>query len=99
MLCQLFSYDFWAWPSKTKCFLYFSFLFVCFSYRSCKILDIWDNIEPENRDNIPLCAELFKKSNPNFLRVFMNEEYFILKLFSQYVQVEFGKNSLTELSM
>ncbi|KAG4078203.1 hypothetical protein HA402_002255 [Bradysia odoriphaga] len=67
--------------------------------RSCKILDIWDNIEPENRDNIPLCAELFKKSNPNFLRVFMNEEYFILKLFSQYVQVEFGKNSLTELSM
>lgn len=29
----------------------------------------------------------------------MNEEYFILKLFSQYVQVEFGKNSLTELSM
>ncbi|KAJ6637254.1 C-mannosyltransferase dpy-19 like [Pseudolycoriella hygida] len=67
--------------------------------RRCKILDIWDDIEPENRGNVPLCAELLKKSNPNFLRVFMNEEYFILKLFSQYVQVEFGKNSLTELSI
>lgn len=55
-----------------------------YSNGSCKISEIWDLAEPENQNNIPICAELFQRTNSNFLRVFVNENFLILKIFERF---------------
>ncbi|XP_055304151.1 C-mannosyltransferase dpy-19 homolog [Sitodiplosis mosellana] len=57
----------------------------CFGYNDgCKISTIWDLIQPEYINNIQLCADLFQRANLNFLKIFVNEHYMILKIFERF---------------
>lgn len=55
-----------------------------YSNGSCRIPDIWDLAEPENQTNISICAQLFQRTNSNFLRVFVNENFLILRIFERF---------------
>lgn len=61
-----------------------AFFFVFISSDSCKISTIWDLIQPEYQNNIQLCADLFQRANLNFLKIFVNEHYMILKIFERF---------------
>lgn len=50
----------------------------------CKLSSIWDVIQPENQNNIQLCADLFQRANLNFLKIFVNDHYMILKIFERF---------------
>lgn len=68
-------------------------------HSNCKLANIWDNNQPEYRDNIQFCAELFQKKVSNFIKVFISEKYLILKLFSRSVELELKNMNLKELNM
>lgn len=59
---------------------------VFFSFHSdgCKISTIWDIFQPENQNNVQLCADLFQRTNLNFLKIFVNEHFMILKIFERF---------------
>lgn len=61
--------------------------------------EIWDAIDPENKNNLQFCADLFQKTNPSFLKVFVNDKYLVIKIFSQTVELELKKNNLLEYNM
>ena len=50
----------------------------------CKISSIWDTIQPEYTNNVQLCADLFQRANLNFLKIFVNEHFMILKIFERF---------------
>lgn len=50
----------------------------------CKISSIWDTIQPEYHNNVQLCADLFQRANLNFLKIFVNEHFMILKIFERF---------------
>lgn len=61
--------------------------------------EIWDFIDPDNKKNTQFCVELFEKPHSNFLIVFSNEKYLVIKIFSQSVELELMKNNIVELKM
>lgn len=61
---------------------------------------MWDVIQPENQNNHQLCAELFHRTNLNFLKVFVNENFMILKIFERFqVDLNMIQPKLEEISM
>jgi Q-cell neuroblast polarisation len=70
----------------------------CFNASSTgiKIADIWDYVDQENRNNIQFCVELYKKINPSFLKVYENDKYLIIKMFSLSIQLELKKPNYLE---
>ena len=56
--------------------------------------------EPHNSDNIQLCADLFLRTNSNFLKVFLNDNFMILKIFERFkVDLNLLQVTLQEKSM
>lgn len=61
--------------------------------------EIWDFIDPGNKKNSQFCVDLFEKPESNFLVVFSNEKYLVIKIFSQSVELELMKNNIVEYKM
>lgn len=64
--------------------LLISFLFCVFHSDGCKISSIWDSIQPEYQNNVQLCADLFQRANLNFLKIYINDHFMILKIFERF---------------
>lgn len=65
----------------------------------CDILSIWDDKQPAFRKYPQFCHELLHKNVPSFLKVYANDNYGIIKMFSQSVQINLKHNKMPELSM
>lgn len=65
----------------------------------CDILSIWDEKQPAFRKYPQFCHELLHKNVPSFLKVYANEHYGIIKMFSQSVQINLKHNKMPEMSM
>ncbi|KAH8385452.1 hypothetical protein KR093_002225 [Drosophila rubida] len=65
----------------------------------CDILSIWDDKQPAFRKYPQFCHELLNKNVPSFLKVYANENYGIIKMFSQSVQINLKHNKMPEMSM
>ncbi|XP_067642145.1 C-mannosyltransferase dpy-19 homolog [Eurosta solidaginis] len=53
----------------------------------CDLLSIWDDLQPSFRKYPQFCSELASRNIPSFLKVFSNDYYGIIKMFSQSVQI------------
>lgn len=62
----------------------------------CDLLSIWDDIQPAYRKYPQFCSELAIKNIPSFLKVFTNDYYAIIKMFSQSVQINLKYNKMPE---
>ncbi|KAH8416902.1 hypothetical protein KR222_011693 [Zaprionus bogoriensis] len=65
----------------------------------CDILSIWDDKQPAFRKYPQFCHELLNKNVPSFLKVYANDNYGIIKMFSQSVQINLKHNKMPEMSM
>ncbi|XP_062137912.1 C-mannosyltransferase dpy-19 homolog [Drosophila sulfurigaster albostrigata] len=65
----------------------------------CDILSMWDDKQPAFRKYPQFCHELLNKNVPSFLKVYSNENYGIIKMFSQSVQINLKHNKMPEMSM
>ncbi|EDW65977.1 C-mannosyltransferase dpy-19 homolog [Drosophila virilis] len=65
----------------------------------CDILSIWDDKQPAFRKYPQFCHELLHKNVPSFLKVYANDNYGIIKMFSQSVQINLKHNKMPEMSM
>ncbi|XP_017870712.1 PREDICTED: C-mannosyltransferase dpy-19 homolog [Drosophila arizonae] len=65
----------------------------------CDILSMWDDKQPAFRKYPQFCHELLNKNVPSFLRVYTNDNYGIIKMFSQSVQINLKHNKMPEMSM
>ncbi|ALC49371.1 CG6659 [Drosophila busckii] len=65
----------------------------------CDILSIWDDKQPAYRKYPQFCHELLQKNVPSFLKVYANEKYGVIKMFSQSVQINLKHNIMPEMSM
>ena len=54
----------------------------------CGMIDLWDREEDtHSKKKAPLCPQLFSKNPTPFVRVFKNEDYAVLQVPSQFVQI------------
>lgn len=82
-----------------KIFVYLCYFIVyCFS-DECDLLSIWDDLQPSNRKYPQFCSELANKNIPSFLKVFSNDYYGIIKMFSQSVQINLKLSKMPEKVM
>ncbi|XP_061401856.1 C-mannosyltransferase dpy-19 homolog [Musca vetustissima] len=65
----------------------------------CDLLSIWDDMQPAYRKYPQFCSELAVKNIPSFLKVFTNDYYAIIKMFSQSVQINLKYNKMPEKQM
>ncbi|XP_050328547.1 C-mannosyltransferase dpy-19 homolog isoform X1 [Bactrocera neohumeralis] len=65
----------------------------------CDLLSIWDDLQPSNRKYPQFCSELANKNIPSFLKVFSNDYYGIIKMFSQSVQINLKLSKMPEKVM
>uniref|UniRef100_A0A1I8Q8M3 C-mannosyltransferase dpy-19 n=1 Tax=Stomoxys calcitrans TaxID=35570 RepID=A0A1I8Q8M3_STOCA len=65
----------------------------------CDLLSIWDDVQPAYRKYPQFCSELAIKNIPSFLKVFTNDYYAIIKMFSQSVQINLKYNKMPEKQM
>ncbi|KAH8238605.1 hypothetical protein KR032_011294 [Drosophila birchii] len=65
----------------------------------CDLLAIWDDKQPAYRRYPQFCHELLHKNVPSFLKVFANENYGIIKMFSQSVQINLKHNKMPEMAI
>ncbi|XP_075156429.1 C-mannosyltransferase dpy-19 homolog [Haematobia irritans] len=65
----------------------------------CDLLSIWDDVQPAYRKYPQFCSELAVKNIPSFLKVFTNDYYAIIKMFSQSVQINLKYNKMPEKHM
>ncbi|EDW82798.1 uncharacterized protein Dwil_GK10186 [Drosophila willistoni] len=65
----------------------------------CDILSIWDDKQPTYRNYPQFCHELLHKNVPSFLKVYANDNYGIIKMFSQSVQINLKHNKMPEMSI
>ncbi|XP_030381938.1 C-mannosyltransferase dpy-19 homolog [Scaptodrosophila lebanonensis] len=65
----------------------------------CDILSIWDDKQPAYRKYPQFCHELLHKNVPSFLKVYANDNYGIIKMFSQSVQINLKHNKMPEMSI
>ncbi|XP_053948337.1 C-mannosyltransferase dpy-19 homolog [Anastrepha ludens] len=65
----------------------------------CDLLSIWDDIQPSYRKYPQFCSELASKNIPSFLKVFSNDYYGIIKMFSQSVQINLKHSKMPEKVM
>ncbi|KAI9582272.1 C-mannosyltransferase dpy-19 homolog [Glossina fuscipes] len=65
----------------------------------CDLLSIWDDMQPAYRKYPQFCSELLNKNIPSFLKVFSNEKYAIVKMFSHSVQINLKFNKMPEKDM
>lgn len=53
---------------------------------------MWDMVELENHNNTQYCVSVYENSkDTNFLKVFNNFKYLVIKLFSRSVQLDVKK--------
>ncbi|XP_043659223.1 C-mannosyltransferase dpy-19 homolog [Drosophila teissieri] len=65
----------------------------------CDLLAIWDDEQPAYQKYPQFCHELLHKNVPSFLKVFANDHYGIIKMFSQSVQINLKHNKMPEMSI
>ncbi|KAH8420452.1 hypothetical protein KR009_010563 [Drosophila setifemur] len=65
----------------------------------CDLLSIWDEKQPAYRKYPQFCHELLHKNVPSFLKVYANEHYAIIKMFSQSVQISLKHNKMPEMAI
>ncbi|XP_004518866.1 C-mannosyltransferase dpy-19 homolog [Ceratitis capitata] len=65
----------------------------------CDLLSIWDDMQPSYRKYPQFCSELAHKNIPSFLKVFSNDFYGIIKMFSQSVQINLKPSKMPEKVM
>ncbi|XP_020805189.1 C-mannosyltransferase dpy-19 homolog [Drosophila serrata] len=65
----------------------------------CDLLAIWDDKQPAYRRYPQFCHELLHKNVPSFLKVYANENYGIIKMFSQSVQINLKHNKMPEMAI
>ncbi|XP_017148142.1 C-mannosyltransferase dpy-19 homolog [Drosophila miranda] len=65
----------------------------------CDLLSIWDDKQPANRKYPQFCHELLHKQVPSFLKVYTNDNYGIIKMFSQSVQIILKHVKMPEMAM
>ncbi|SPP77904.1 C-mannosyltransferase dpy-19 homolog [Drosophila guanche] len=65
----------------------------------CDLLSIWDDKQPANRKYPQFCHELLHKQVPSFLKVYTNDNYGIIKMFSQSVQIILKHAKMPEMAM
>eukprot|EP00099_Drosophila_melanogaster_P017350 NP_573317.1 uncharacterized protein Dmel_CG6659, isoform A [Drosophila melanogaster] len=65
----------------------------------CDLLAIWDDKQPAYQKYPQFCHELLHKNVPSFLKVFANDHYGIIKMFSQSVQINLKHNKMPEMSI
>ncbi|KAH8314784.1 hypothetical protein KR074_010795 [Drosophila pseudoananassae] len=65
----------------------------------CDVLAIWDEKQPAYRKYPQFCHELLHKNVPSFLKVYANDHYGIIKMFSQSVQINLKHNKMPEMSI
>ncbi|XP_052855742.1 C-mannosyltransferase dpy-19 homolog [Drosophila gunungcola] len=65
----------------------------------CDLLAIWDDKQPAYQKYPQFCHELLHKNVPSFLKVYANEHYGIIKMFSQSVQINLKHNKMPEMSI
>ncbi|XP_017466413.1 PREDICTED: C-mannosyltransferase dpy-19 homolog [Rhagoletis zephyria] len=65
----------------------------------CDVLSIWDDLQPSYRKYPQFCSELVNKNIPSFLKVFSNDYYGIIKMFSQSVQINLKHSKMPEKVM
>nr|XP_016923421.1 C-mannosyltransferase dpy-19 homolog [Drosophila suzukii] len=65
----------------------------------CDLLSIWDDKQPAYQKYPQFCHELLHKNVPSFLKVYANDHYGIIKMFSQSVQINLKHNKMPEMSI
>ncbi|XP_017074253.1 C-mannosyltransferase dpy-19 homolog [Drosophila eugracilis] len=65
----------------------------------CDLLAIWDDKQPAYQKYPQFCHELLHKNVPSFLKVYTNDHYGIIKMFSQSVQINLKHNKMPEMSI
>ncbi|XP_017015610.2 C-mannosyltransferase dpy-19 homolog [Drosophila takahashii] len=65
----------------------------------CDLLAIWDDKQPAYQKYPQFCHELLHKNVPSFLKVYANDHYGIIKMFSQSVQINLKHNKMPEMSI
>uniref|UniRef100_A0A1A9W8P8 Uncharacterized protein n=1 Tax=Glossina brevipalpis TaxID=37001 RepID=A0A1A9W8P8_9MUSC len=65
----------------------------------CDLLSIWDDMQPAYRKYPQFCSELLHKNIPSFLKVFSDEKYAIIKMFSHSVQINLKFSKMPEKDM
>jgi len=54
----------------------------------CALTEVWDQEEPQLRDQEPVCPRLWHKSPLPFVRVFSNSEYMVLRVASKTLNID-----------
>lgn len=73
--------------------------FISYYSDECDLLSIWDDMQPSYRKYPQFCSELAHKNIPSFLKVFSNDFYGIIKMFSQSVQINLKPSKMPEKVM
>ena len=53
----------------------------------CALTEVWDQEEPQLRDNEPICPQLWHKTSLPFVKLFQNREYAVLRVTTKPIEI------------